>query len=1248
MKTAMTKRMFIGLLTVLSAVVTMAQSAAPLPSLHVEGKWLVDTYGNHVVLHGVMDTPSMWFNGYDDANGHHSYWDGGYNDTGAKNCRAYFHKIFDGLQQAKCDVFRLHLDPAWTNDGSYQYIDPEIQPKNDKGELPSGEASIVHFNPNRLKTFLKSVYIPLMMDALNHGMYVVVRPPGVCPGEIWVDGYYQKYLMEVWDMVSKDETIQAYAGQISIELANEPVSVKNASRQSDAKALHDFFQPIADKIRENGFTGIIWIPGAGWQSSYADYKTYPITGYNIGYAVHDYDGWYGCEDKKNSASTVAAATKAKINQFHNQVPVVDTNPVIVTEIDWSPKKSDVPGHENEHGQQVEGNLGTWATGRTSVWGTITKNVHDHYGNISMTLSGTHCLVDIIKLLNTGVAEPSFDGYEEACGKACWDWYAEYAKVNNPVEDYVNEAPISDLGDGKYKNPVVRADFPDPDVIRVDNTFYMISTTMSLFPGATILKSKDMVNWEYCSQPLKQLTTSDEGYQLKNNKDAYASGMWAPSMKYYDGKFYVLINEKRPIDGWNLNGWLLTATNPEGPWTAKKLSRSYYDPGMLFDNGKIYVAQGIGNISVCEVDGNFNCKKEVTVISGKDGLEGCHFYKKGIYYYIYATYGGWPSGQAVFRSTDPFGPYEEKMLVEKYINGAPNTIHQGALVEDVKGNWWTIMQQDLGCLGRFPNLQPVKWVSNWPVVGDNGVPYESYTKPATSEAYPLTRRLPTTETFRSYPLGMQWEWNHDPDNNAWSLFERQGWLRIKTSDVVSSLHQARNILTQRIFMNPDKASTGTVRLDISRLQEGDRAGICIFQDPYAAIAVEIKGGQPQIVWWQEQVKNGGNGFTASEKTQAVTLTDNIVYLRGAIKYGENKTKFYYSTDNKTWKQLGNETSQSFNLSVFFGSRFGLFCYSTKNSGATADFDWFSTESHFDEDELYQPLVVTLDEKMYTVKRIVPASKTIETMVGGWRSPGITATYADRHTENVTTQTVFEPDSLGIVEFRNGQMTGVAQGSTRVKASYTDLLGNQTDTAFVAESSYFPLDPQFITANLVGQGSYSKYNNYSIFKFSEEGQIGWVYPSKMDFSDYKYLVVNLYKKQTANAHLNIYTSAKTTGACHSTEKFGDSLQIVVDLDAAVYTSRTSKGRALDKRKIFMVSFTGSIANKQLYLKEMFLSNDSQYAPVGVADLTAEGPSNATTSVYSLSGQLVRRNVERRQALLGLPSGIYIVGNKKVLVK
>ena len=197
--------------------------------------------------------------------------------------------------------------------------------------------------------------------------------------------------------------------------------------------------------------------------------------------------------------------------------------------------------------------------------------------------------------------------------------APWATAQN---EFKNQS-ISDLGNGKFQNPVVFSDFPDPDVIRVGDTFYMVTTTMVHFPGATIIKSKDLVNWEYCAQPLEQLATTDR-YSLLNGQSAYASGMWACSMKYHNGKFHILIN------GNDAGGWLLTAADPEGKWEMKKLSRIYYDPGMLFDNGKVYVACGIGNIQMCELDEDFNFKQEKRVISDKSGLEGCHLYKIGDY------------------------------------------------------------------------------------------------------------------------------------------------------------------------------------------------------------------------------------------------------------------------------------------------------------------------------------------------------------------------------------------------------------------------------------------------------------------------------------------------------------------------------------------------------------------------------------------------------------------------------------------
>ena len=429
----------LALLTIFFALGANAQDEKTLPSLHTEGRWLVDKHGNQVVLHGVMDTPNMYFNGW--RWGNPWGWNGNtanYDDNGAKKCIKYFEKIFKGLEEAKCDVFRLHMDPAWTNDDGITATGFTKKVKNGKtvtidpnGQEVDGEANISQFSETLYRHWLPTLYFELAKKAMNHGMYVVVRPPGVCPGNIKVGDYYQAYLTKVWDIFSSQDFVKEHAGQISIELANEPVSLKNANGQDDAKAMHDFFQPIVDKIRANGFTGIIWVPGTTWQQNYRGYAEYPIEGENIGYAVHDYCGWYGCSDDNPDPQN-------KIKNFHESVPVIDFAPVIITEVDWSPVNPDAEGHYNESGTWVQPNFGTWATGSTSKWGKAYKTMLDYFGNISMTLSGTGCLIDEDKLLSTGKVYPAFDGNEEACGKACMDWYAEYYDVNRPHDDNEEE------------------------------------------------------------------------------------------------------------------------------------------------------------------------------------------------------------------------------------------------------------------------------------------------------------------------------------------------------------------------------------------------------------------------------------------------------------------------------------------------------------------------------------------------------------------------------------------------------------------------------------------------------------------------------------------------------------------------------------------------------------------------------------------------------------------------------------------
>jgi beta-xylosidase len=485
---------------------------------------------------------------------------------------------------------------------------------------------------------------------------------------------------------------------------------------------------------------------------------------------------------------------------------------------------------------------------------------------------------------------------------------------------------SDNGDGTYANPVIYSDYPDPDVIRVDSTYYMVSTTMFIFPGVTILKSHDLVNWEYCSNAVQRFDFS-QCYNL-DGCNRYSHGQWATSLKYKNGKYYLLFIT---LDE---GGFLCTATQPAGPWTIRKLPRGFYDPGLFFDDdGKIYVGHGYSNISITELDTNFVAKgSDVLVFSGdiRPGLEGTHVYKINGYYYLYCTYGGGDGFQVALRSRNIYGPYEEKIVIRD--NGNLGTgIHQGALIETQTGEWWSVIFQDGGAFGRFPTLQPVTWIDDWPMVGVNGKGVITYQKPNVGREYPNTV-LPTSDEFDGNTLGMQWGWNHNPDSTKWSLTKNPGYLRLSTAKVVSDLRNARNTLTQRIFAyySGTIPTTATVKMNVDSMQEGDVAGLAVFQDPYAFIAIRQTNGTKYAV----MVNNG-------RAIDSVAVNVPIVYLRASAYYGTSRASFAHSLDNESFTKLGNELSMRFNLSIFTGNKFCLFNYATIATDGYVDFDWFRT-------------------------------------------------------------------------------------------------------------------------------------------------------------------------------------------------------------------------------------------------------------------------------------------------------------------
>lgn len=495
----------------------------------------------------------------------------------------------------------------------------------------------------------------------------------------------------------------------------------------------------------------------------------------------------------------------------------------------------------------------------------------------------------------------------------------------PFTSSIAQKLHSDNGNGTYTNPVIASDFPDPDVIRVGSTYYMVNTTMFIFPGVSILKSHDLVNWQYASDAVPRFDYS-KCYDL-DGCNRYGHGQWATSLRYHNGKYYLLFIT---LDE---GGFLGTATNPEGPWKIRHLPRGFYDASLLFDSdGKIYVAHGNSKIYVTELDKNFApMGKDSLVFTGdiRHGLEGTHFYKINGYYYLYSTYGGRDGIQVALRSKNVYGPYKEKVVMRDTTPGVNFGIHQGALVKTRTGQWWTMLFVDQGAFGRFPSLQPVKWVDGWPMVGVDGKAVVTYKKPDVGRQYPITT-LPASDEFNETKLGMQWGWNHNPVPGKWSLTERRGFLRLRTAKVVPELPEARNTLTQRMFAYYSKTipTTAVTKMEFNNMKDGDVAGLAVFQNPYAYIGVKQEGGSRYLV-----MVNDGKDI------DSVAVKGSTVYLRARAYYGTSMASFDYSFDNKSFTSLGDKLHMRFSLKIFTGNKFCLFNYATKSLGGYVDFDWF---------------------------------------------------------------------------------------------------------------------------------------------------------------------------------------------------------------------------------------------------------------------------------------------------------------------
>lgn len=494
------------------------------------------------------------------------------------------------------------------------------------------------------------------------------------------------------------------------------------------------------------------------------------------------------------------------------------------------------------------------------------------------------------------------------------------------------------------NPVIWADTPDPDVIRVGDDFYMVTTTMHLMPGCPVMHSKDLVNWEVVSYIFDKLTDTPN-YDLDGGT-VYGKGQWATSLRYHNGRFIALFS---PNDE-PYKSYIYTAEKAEGPWTLVSRAPHFHDSSLFFDDdGKVYVFYGSGDIRLRELKPDLSGVKEdgvnkVIISPDEDsaGLhEGSRVIKRDGKYYVMII--NWPSKrprrQLCYRADKITGPYEYKVVLEDNFAGFPY-VAQGTLVDDTEGNWWGMIFQDRNAVGRVLTLSPCKWVDGWPVIGDNGkVPlHVDYT---CRSAKPT--ELVKSDDFSDKTLGFHWEWNHNPVNSAWSLTERPGYLRLKTSRKASNVYDAVNTISQRM---EGPACEGTVCLDLSKMKDGDVAGFGAFNGHSTLLSVADEGGKKTLRKHNTVVnfKEGSKVIDSvdDETEESVALDSDKLYLRicADFRLGRDTATCHYSTDGKNWKQLGKEYKMRYDYRrLFMGQRFAVYNYATKTPGGYVDVDFF---------------------------------------------------------------------------------------------------------------------------------------------------------------------------------------------------------------------------------------------------------------------------------------------------------------------
>lgn len=530
-----------------------------------------------------------------------------------------------------------------------------------------------------------------------------------------------------------------------------------------------------------------------------------------------------------------------------------------------------------------------------------------------------------------------------------------------MAQYRSEVWVSDEGNGMYRNPVLHADYSDPDVCAVGEDYFLTASSFNCTPGLPILHSKDLVNWKIVNYALKKVEPV-EYY----NEPRHGKGVWAPSIRFHEGMYYIYWGDP------DFGIFMVKTRDPYGEWDAPvlvKAGKGMIDPCPLWDDdGRVYLAHAWAGsrakfnsvLTVCELnkEGTAVISDPVLVFDGNDGvnhtIEGAKFYKRNGFYYLFAPVGGVVSGwQLVMRSKDVYGPYEARIVMAQGktdINGP----HQGGWVDTPAGESWFLHFQDKGAYGRVLHLNPMKWINDWPVIGVDkdgdgcGDPVSRYRKPKTDKTYPIETPVESDE-FDTRKLGLQWEW-HANYQDVFGFTTNMGYARIyghELSPHFKNFWEVPNLLMQKF---PAEEFTATAKLKVSAKDDGQLSGLIIMGWDYSWIGVEKQG--EKFLLKQAVCKDAEQGNLEQVSTLAVLepsrkfeagLFPNYereIYIRVHVDKGAY-CRFSYSLDGKKFTEAG--TLFKARQGKWIGAKVGMFSVTPhgKERG-WVDVDWFRVE------------------------------------------------------------------------------------------------------------------------------------------------------------------------------------------------------------------------------------------------------------------------------------------------------------------